>query len=98
MKRYTDEDIASYIIDSPHMMFEDGLYYAHVDESGELVYSARDAEANFTVPFDASEWEEDEGPGRFLEEVENTGNRDFMFVCWRLATEINEYLDELDED
>ena len=97
MKRYSDEDIARYIIDSPHMMFEDGLYYAHVADNGELVYGAYNG-TSFTAPFDASEWEDDDDPGRFLEEAENTDNPEFMSVCRKLADEINGYLDILDED
>jgi len=97
MKKYTESDIADYIINSQNMMFEEGLYYAHVDESGELVHSKDDA-ATFTARFDDSEWADDESPERFYEEAETKSNPDFMDACEKLANQINEYLEELQED
>jgi len=93
MKRYTENDIADYIINSSNMMFEDGLYYAHVNDNGELVPSKDDA-TTFTAEFDDSEWANDESPERFYEEAETKSNPDFMRVCEKLADEINEYLDQ----
>lgn len=93
MKKYTESDIADYIINSQNMMFEEGLYYAHVDESGELVHSKDDA-ATFTARFDDSEWADDESPERFYEEAETKSNPDFMYACRQLAKEINAYIEE----
>lgn len=92
-KNYTTEDIANYIINSSNMMFEDGLYYAHVNDNGELV-SSKDNATTFTAEFDDSEWANDESPERFYEEAETKNNPDFMYACRQLAQEINAYIEE----
>lgn len=97
MKKITAEDIAGYIINSDSTRLEDGLYYVHVDEIGNFVNSFRDG-TTFTTPVDTSEWDNDESPDRFYEEFETIDNPDFMDACEKLANQINEYLEELEED
>lgn len=95
MKRYTDEDIARFIINSSSTMYEDGFYYIHVDDGGYLSETAQYC-ATFEVPFDASEYKGDPDPCRFYDEVERLDNAEFMLVCFRLALKVNAYLDEIE--
>lgn len=95
MKSYTDEDIARFIINSSSTMFEDGFYYIHVDDDGDLSETAQYC-ATFEVAFDASEYENDLDPCRFYDEVERLDNAEFMCVCFQLALEVNHYLEEIE--
>ncbi len=92
MRRYTAKDIALFIINSDHLMFEEGRYWVHTDYNGNLMYSWEDSDKTFSACFDASEWAEDESPDRFYEEAETLENKDFVDTCQELADDINEYI------
>ncbi len=96
-KQFTVEEIANYIINSDYTRYEDGLYYVHVKENGELVGSYSEADETFTASFDASEWEHDEDPARFYEEAESVDNPDFMRTVENLTEQVNTWLREVNE-
>ena len=93
-KEYTTNDIAEYFINSSMPCVADGVYYARINENGDLVYTSKNAIETFEVEVDVSEWKNDENPSRFYEEYETKDNHEFMNMCNEMVDKINTYLNE----
>lgn len=77
-------DIARYIIDSPHVMFEDGTYFVHYNLDVGLNYEGNCDPNNITVCVPIvtpPAMDNPDNVGEFLEKYEKTDNQDFMYMC-----------------
>ena len=99
MKKYSENEIAKWIIDNmsaefiaSHGYMESTLtavYYIHIDEDGELVSDINAAADTITESIDITAYKDDESPDRFYAEFETVNNPKFCELIKTLTKKVN---------
>lgn len=90
MKKFTERDIAEYIIEGSVSVYEDGFYHVHYNPKTGFNYKGNSDDENITVCA-RCEYAEGLDPFEFYSK-ENMDDPDFMRICTELAEKLNQKL------